>query len=31
LRLTDARRLGEEGREKAVMRLLLAKDSEWEA
>ncbi|KAG7293782.1 hypothetical protein NEMBOFW57_003839 [Staphylotrichum longicolle] len=30
LRLTNARRLGEEGREKAVTRLLLAKDSEWE-
>lgn len=31
LRLTDARRLGEEGREKTVTRLLLAKDSEWGA
>ncbi|KAK4154408.1 hypothetical protein C8A00DRAFT_32837 [Chaetomidium leptoderma] len=31
LRSTDARRLGEEGREKAVRRLLLAKDSEWAA
>lgn len=30
LRLTNARRLGEEGREKAVTRLLLTKDSEWE-
>jgi hypothetical protein len=29
LRLTDARRLGEEGREEAVKRLLLVKDSEW--
>ena len=31
LRLTDARRLGEEGREREVRRLLLLKDSEWEA
>ncbi|KAL2166073.1 hypothetical protein VTG60DRAFT_3329 [Thermothelomyces hinnuleus] len=29
LRLTDATRLGEEGRERAVRRLLLVKDSEW--
>ena len=29
LRLTDARRLGEDGREKAVMRLLLAKEADW--
>ncbi|KAL2194867.1 hypothetical protein P885DRAFT_41668 [Corynascus similis CBS 632.67] len=30
LRLTDADRLGEEGRERAVRRLLLLRDSEWE-
>ena len=30
LRLTDARKLGEEGREEAVKRLLLVKDSEWQ-
>ncbi|KAH6615634.1 hypothetical protein B0J18DRAFT_437792 [Chaetomium sp. MPI-SDFR-AT-0129] len=29
LRLTDARRLGEDGREKAVSRLLLSPDHEW--
>jgi hypothetical protein len=31
LRLTDARRLGEEGSEKAVVRLLLTKEAEWGA
>ncbi|KAL2176645.1 uncharacterized protein P884DRAFT_270479 [Thermothelomyces heterothallicus CBS 202.75] len=30
LRLTDATRLGGEGRERAVRRLLLLKDSEWQ-
>ncbi|KAH6623573.1 hypothetical protein F5144DRAFT_583664 [Chaetomium tenue] len=29
LRLTDERRLGEEGREEVVKRLLLLKDSKW--
>ncbi|KAK4032357.1 hypothetical protein C8A01DRAFT_41217 [Parachaetomium inaequale] len=31
LRLTDGRRLGGEGREREVKRLLLVKDSEWGA
>ncbi|KAK4242921.1 hypothetical protein C8A03DRAFT_28922 [Achaetomium macrosporum] len=30
LRLTDTRRVGEQGRKEAVMRLLLRKESEWE-